>query len=177
MKSMQQSLKMMGASLMLAATLSSFALGGTSGTSIAKSGPTTNTTKPATSADVSEKAKKSLSHNFPDAEGINWVETSNGQMYTAYFKLFDVKTVASFDKEGQLVNILRYYKEDHLPLDVLTLLKSRYADKKVAGVTEFSKADTDDIAYYIKLEDKAHWYTVRIIGDDMTQTERLDKQL
>jgi hypothetical protein len=173
MKSMQQSLKMITASIMMAATISSFALGATSN---AKANPTSHV-KPATSSDVSEKAKKSLTHNFPDAESINWVESANGQMYTAYFKLFDVKTVASFDKDGQVVNILRYYKEDRLPLDVLTLLKTRYSGKTVAGVTEFSKPDADDIAYYIKLEDKAHWYTVRIVGTDMTETERLDKQL
>jgi hypothetical protein len=173
MKSMQQSLKMIAATLMMVATVSSFALGATS---TAKANSASGV-KPATSTDASEKAKKSLTHNFPNAESINWVESANGQTYTAYFKLFDVKTVASFDKDGQVINILRYYKEDRLPLDVLTLLKTRYSDKQVAGVTEFSKPDADDIAYYIKLEDKAHWYTVRIVGNDMTETERLDKQL
>jgi hypothetical protein len=155
---MYQSTKRICAGLLLAATISSFALAA----------------RPLSKGEVSERAKKALVTNFPNAESINWAESKTGNSFTAYFRLFDVKTVASFDKDGQIISVLRYYKEDRLPLPVLTLIKSKYGDKKIAGVTEFSK--DQDVAYYVKLEDNARWYTVRVIGNDMQETERLDKQ-
>jgi len=153
------SLKKICASLVLAGTISSFALASTS---------------PSKKTDVSERAKKALSSQFPKAESIKWIENKNGQSYTAYFWLYDVKTVANYDSNGELVSILRYYHEDRLPMDAMTLLKSKYADKSIAGITELTVGD--DVSYYIKLEDNAHWYTVKISGNGMEQTEKLNKQ-
>lgn len=147
------------ASLLLTATISTYAL--------ASNAPV---------RDVNDKAKKAFVKSFPNAESINWTESKNGDTYTAYFRMYDVKTVANFDRDGQLVSVLRYYGEDRLPLTVLALLKTKYAGKNIAGVTELSKNGNEDVAYYIKLQDDAHWYTVKIIGNDMEETERLDKQ-
>lgn len=152
------SVKRICASILLAGTITSF---------------TFASTLPS-KTDVSERAKKALSSRFPKAESIKWVENKNGQSYTAYFWLYDVKTVANYNQDGDLVSVLRYYHEDRLPMEELTLLKSKYADKSIAGITELTIGD--DVSYYIKLEDNAHWYTVKISGDEMEQTERLNKQ-
>jgi len=154
------SLKRIGAGLLLATTITTFALA---------ANPV-----PAR-ADVSEQAKKALILSFPKAESVKWIESKNGEVCTAYFWLYDVKTVASYDRSGNVINILRYYKEDHLPVSVLELIKSKYADKTIAGVTEMTDAN-EDVSYYVKLEDKAHWYTVKVNGDEMEQTEKLNKQ-
>jgi hypothetical protein len=151
-------LRNLGAGFLLAATLSSAAMAATTPTG------------------VSERAKKTFVKTFPKAESINWTESKSGDLYTAYFWLYDVKTVANFDQDGQLISVLRYYGEDRLPLTVLTLVKNKYSDKTISGVTEFSKNGNEDVAYYIKLEDAAHWYTVKVVGNDMEQTEKLDKQ-
>lgn len=148
-----------GVSLLLAATISSYTL--------AASAPL---------RDINDKAKKSFVKNFPSAESINWTESKSGDTFTAYFRMYDVKTVANFDRDGQLISVLRYYGEERLPLTVLSLLKTRYADKTISGVTEFSKNQNEDVAYYVKLEDNTHWYTVKIVGNDMEETEKLDKQ-
>jgi hypothetical protein len=147
------------AGLLLSATISSYAL--------ASNAPV---------RDVTEKAKKAFVKTFPSAEATNWTESKSGDTYTAYFRMYDVKTVANFDRDGQLISVLRYYGEDRLPLTVLSLLKTKYSDKTIAGVTEFSKNQNEDVSYYIKLEDNAHWYTVKIVGNDMEETEKLDKQ-
>jgi hypothetical protein len=152
--------KKIGAALVLAATISSFALASTT----------------PTKGEVSERAKKTFVKTFPSAEAINWTESKNGDLYTAYFRMYDVKTVANFDKDGQLISVLRYYGEDRLPLTVLALLKVKYDGKTISGVTEFSKNQNEDVAYYVKLEDNSHWYTVKVVGNDMEETERLDKQ-
>jgi hypothetical protein len=149
--------KKIGLSLLLAASISSYTLA-------------------APVRDVNDKAKKSFVKNFPSAESINWTESKNGDTYTAYFRQYDVKTVANFDHDGQLISVLRYYGEDRLPLTVLALLKTKYSDKTISGVTEFSKNQNEDVAYYIKLEDAKFWYTVKVVGNDMEETEKLDKQ-
>jgi hypothetical protein len=158
-KNIPTSLKRIGASLLLAGTISSFALASASLPS---------------GEDVSEQAKKALNSAFPKAESVKWIESRNGEVCTAYFWLYDVKTVASYDRNGELISILRYYKEDHLPVSVLSMVKNKYHDKNIAGVTELT--ENDDITYYVKLEDAAHWYTVKVNGNDMEQTEKLDKQ-
>jgi hypothetical protein len=154
------SLKRIGAGMLLAGTISSFALA---------ANPLT------AKADVSDKAKRALTSAFPQAESIKWMESKNGEVCTAYFWLYDVKTVASYDRDGNVINILRYYKEDHLPVSVLSQVKRKYHDKTIAGVTEMTDSN-DEVSYYIKLEDSAHWYTVKVSSDGMEQTEKLDKQ-
>jgi hypothetical protein len=160
MKSIHTSLKRIGAGLLLAGTISSFALAATI---------------PPSREDVSEQAKRALNSAFPKAESIKWMESKNGEICTAYFWQYDVKTVASFDRDGNAINILRYYKEDHLPVSVLAGVKRKYHDRTIAGVTELTD-NNDAVSYYIKLEDNAHWYTVKVSSEGMEQTEKLDKQ-
>ncbi len=151
------SLKKICASLLLAGTISSFAL--------AASHPSRT--------DVSERAKKALSSTFPKAEGISWIENNKANTFTAYFTSYDVKTVANFNKDGDMVSVLRYYKEDHLPVAALSLFRTKYADKTIAGVTEFTQ--DEEVTYYITCQDSARWYTVKISGNDMEETQRLNK--
>jgi hypothetical protein len=154
------SLKRIGVSLLLAGTISSFALA---------------TAIPPPRTDVSELAKKALSNSFPKAESVKWMESKNGEVCTAYFWLYDVKTVASYDQEGTLLSIIRYYNEDHLPVAVLSRVKNKYHDRTIAGVTEMTDSN-EEVSYYIKMEDKTHWYTVKVADGGMEQTEKLDKQ-
>ena len=123
--------------------------------------------------DVTDSAKKSLRDKFPEAENVQWVENSAAHRLTAYFDLFDIRTVANFDRDGNLISTIRYYKEDHLPLSVLAKLKTQFAGKSVAGVTEVSQGD--DVTYFIRMEDAQKWYTVKVAGGDMTITESFDK--
>ena len=150
----------LGLTLLMAASITTYTLAATT----------------APGSDANDKAKKAFVKNFPSAESINWTESKNGDTYTAYFRMYDVKTVANFDRDGQLISVLRYYGEDRLPLTVLALLKTKYADKTIAGVTEFSKNQNEDVAYYVKVEDAKFWYTVKVVGNDMEETEKLDKQ-
>lgn len=121
--------------------------------------------------EVSAEVKHTFEKNFPKAEAVNWVE-SEGH-YIVYFTLFATKTVANIDKDGNIVSILRYYKEDHLPMNVSAILNRRYADKKIAGVTEYTVGE--EVAYYLTLEDAKHWYTVKISGSEMQLIEKLRK--
>ena len=65
----------------------------------------------------------------------------------------------------------RYYKEQHLPTNILFKLKSKYTDKSIFGVTEFTTSD--EVNYYIKLEDSKNWITVKVNGNG--QMELIEK--
>ena len=91
------------ASLLLTAALSSYAL--------ASNAPV---------KDVTEKAKKAFVKTFPSAEATNWTESKSGDTYTAYSRMYDVKTVSPISTATcQLYQRVRkYYGEDRLPLTV-----------------------------------------------------------
>lgn len=131
---------------------------------------------PLPKTEATDRAQKTFVRDFPNADHVNWVESNNGDLYTAYFKMYDVKTVANFGRDGQLISVLRYYKEDRLPLSVLALVKSEYENMTIFGVTEYSRNRNEDVAYYLRLEDNAHWYTVKVVGNDMDLVEEFDKQ-
>jgi len=64
-----------------------------------------------------------------------------------------------FDKQGQLVQTIRYYKESNLPANVLYNVKKNYAGMEVWGVTELS--NDHGINYRIVLKDKENYTQIK----------------
>lgn len=106
--------------------------------------------------EVNEKVLKAFNETFVKATDVVWHELQN--VYEAHFKQSQIVTRASYDQDGNLLRTLRYYSEEHLPINIITKLKKKYADKSVFGVTETSSEDT--ISYHIVLEDEKNWYIV-----------------
>ncbi len=114
---------------------------------------------------ISEKLMKSFQKTFPDAEQVKWVEQEN--QYTVNFRQNGNLTRVVYDKDGNFLSSLRYYKEKGLPVSILCRLQKKYADKKVFGVTELTTENS--VEYYIKLEDDNNWITVRSTVDGNLQ--------
>ena len=106
---------------------------------------------------VNEKVLRSFQETFPVVEEVKWKEYDT--YYTVSFKQHEIQSEVRYDKEGNFLSSLRYYKEDMLPLSVLHQLKKKYAKKTVFGVTELIVGS--DVAYFIKLEDEKIWMTVK----------------
>ena len=114
---------------------------------------------------ISEKMLNSFKKTFPDAQQVKWLEQAD--RYTVNFSENGVLTKIDYDKEGNFISSLRYYKEKNLPINILCRLQKKYADKKVFGVTEMT---TDAaVEYYIKLEDDENWITVKSNADGNMQ--------
>ncbi|MBS1916456.1 MAG: PepSY-like domain-containing protein [Bacteroidetes bacterium] len=107
--------------------------------------------------DVNEKVIKAFKQTFPFAEKVTWDEFSD--RYIVHFEENDVRTVVDYDKDGNYLGSKRYYKENNLPVSILYKIRTKYADKKIFGVTEIS-TDTS-IDYYVKMEDNSNWVTVK----------------
>lgn len=110
---------------------------------------------------ISEKLLQSFKQTFPNAQEVKWLET--GEKYIVNFKENGILTKIDYDKDGNFVSSLRYYSEKNLPLNILTKLQKKYADKKIFGVTEMTSDSNVD--YYIKMEDDKNWITVKSNAD------------
>lgn len=106
--------------------------------------------------EVNEKVLKAFNETFVKATDVVWHELQN--VYEASFKQSEIVTRAIYDTEGNLLRTTRYYGEEHLPVNIITKLKKKYADKSVYGVTESSTED--EVSYHIVLEDEKNWYIV-----------------
>ena len=107
--------------------------------------------------DVNEKVLKVFETTFPVVTDVKWKEYTD--YYSASFKQNDVQTEVRYDKEGNFISSLRYYKEERLPLSVLTQIKKKFSTKSVFGVTELTTGT--DISYFITLEDEKTWTVVK----------------
>lgn len=126
---------------------------------------------------VNEKLIESFKTSFPHAENVAWQELSNA--FVVSFLEDNIRARAFFDKEGTLTQLIRYYAESHLPFAVLHDVKKLYKDKKIYGVVEVTATGANrnmTTEYYVKLEDKSHWITVKMNGHgNTTVTQRLRK--
>ena len=107
--------------------------------------------------DVNEKVLKVFENTFPVATDVKWKEYTD--YYSASFKQMDVQTEVRYDKDGNFISSLRYYKEERLPLSVLSQIKKRFSTKSIFGVTELTTGT--DIAYFVTLEDEKTWTVVK----------------
>jgi len=114
---------------------------------------------------ISEKMLNSFKKTFPDAQQVKWLEQAD--RYTVNFSENGVLTKIDYDKDGNFISSLRYYKEKNLPINILCRLQKKYADKKVFGVTEMTSDAS--VEYYIKLEDDENWITVKSNADGNMQ--------
>jgi len=77
-----------------------------------------------------------------------------------YFLEDSIRTRITYDKNGGFVNSFRYYQEKNLPYYLLASLKRKFPEKSIFGITEV--ATEDEIEYYVKLEDRNVWLTVKL---------------
>lgn len=107
--------------------------------------------------DVNEKVLKVFETTFPVVTDVKWKEYTD--YYSASFKQNGIQTEVRYDKEGNFISSLRYYKEERLPLSILTQIKKKFSNKSVFGVTELTTGT--DVAYFITLEDQKSWVVVK----------------
>lgn len=105
---------------------------------------------------VNEKVLKTFNQVFKDAQNVHW---NNGVKYTeATFESGTVKTKAVLDNDGNLLQTIRYYKEEGLPANILYNVQKQYCHE-VWGVTEVSNSKGS--VYNVVLKCKKYWYNVK----------------
>ena len=121
---------------------------------------------------VNEKVLAAFNQTFTDAKEVVWTEANNA--FEASFKQHQIQMRVYYDRDGEIVRTLRYYGEEHLPLMVLSKIKTKYSDKKIFGVTE--EASQDGIIFHVVLEDEKSWLHINSdVYGSISQTKKMKK--
>lgn len=119
---------------------------------------------------ANENVLRTFGQIFKEAYNVSWSNT--GDHFEAYFVGDnDVKTRALLDAKGNLVQTIRYYKEENLPSNVLYTLKKEFKDKDIWGVTEVS--NKNGVNYRIVLRDDKNYTHVN--ANSLGETEVVSK--
>ena len=115
--------------------------------------------------DPNEKVLKAFNETFSTAVEVRWEEFP--KYFAVSFVSGGIRAKVNYDKEGNMISSLRYYNPQLLPLYILNKVSQENSKKKLFGVTEVTYGGV--IAYYIKLEDKTNWYTLKVDPDGNSQ--------
>lgn len=122
--------------------------------------------------DPNERVLKAFNETFSSATEVRWEEYPS--YFTVSFVNSGIRTKVNYDKEGKMLSSLRYYASQYLPLNIINKIGSENPTKKIFGVTEVTHEGA--VVYYIKLEDKTHWYTLKVdVDGNSQQTEKYRK--
>lgn len=113
---------------------------------------------------ANELVLRTFGQIFKGADNVSW--TNTGDHFEAYFVSDNnIKTRALLDAKGNLVQTVRYYKEDGLPSNILYAIKKEFKDKDIWGVTEVS--NKNGVNYRIVLRDDKNYTHVNAnsVGD------------
>jgi hypothetical protein len=108
-------------------------------------------------AEISQKALQAFHTVFAGAKHVKWTEYNDHYFVSFYQNEILVK--ATYDKEGNMLNSMRYYGEQRLPLNILYQVEKSYPSKMIAEVTEVSNGE--GTLYFIQLKDKKGWTIIK----------------
>ena len=106
--------------------------------------------------DPNQKVLDAFNKTFPHVKEVAWTE--NDHSYEVKFRQNEILSKVTYDRDGNILNTLRYYYEQNLPLLVLSKVKSKFSNKKIYGVTE--ESSEEGTFYHIILEDEKHWINI-----------------
>jgi hypothetical protein len=131
-----------------------------------------------TITNVDDKLLRAFSNNFPRAEQISWQEFSN--TYVVSFVEKGIRSRITYEKNGSIANIIRYYEAVHLPVQLRLAVTRDFPGKSVLGVVEVSATVGEylNTVYFIKMETDSAYLTIKMDGDGNSEiTEKLRKAL
>jgi len=115
---------------------------------------------------VSQKVLNAFEQSFKNVSNASWSQFRDG--YEVRFLNNNIDSRITYDSNGTVMSIMRYYTEETLPLIVRAKLQEKYAGKTVFGVTEMW-AD-NHVDYYIVLEDATTWKHVKCSANGDMET-------
>lgn len=120
---------------------------------------------------ANEKVQNTFHQVFKQADNVNWYSTGN--KYEAFFVMDNVKTHATIDSKGNLVQTVRYYTKENLPANIIYSVNKAYKDKTIFGVTEVSNHNGTN--YRIVLKDENNY--ININANSQGETELVSKYI
>ena len=107
--------------------------------------------------DVNGKVLDAFHKTFQNASQVVWHEFPD--YYEVRFLQGNIDARVKYDADGKILEAVRYYKEENLPLLIKAKINNKFPDKKVFGVTEI--ASDAELSYYVVLEDAKTWTNIK----------------
>jgi hypothetical protein len=113
---------------------------------------------------ISKNVVISFNKQFASAHDVKWIQQAN--FVKAEFTINDMVLFAYFNHNGELIAVTRYISTTQLPLEILTSLKSNYADYWVtdlfeiqseSGTSYFATIENADQVIILKSEGISGW--------------------
>jgi hypothetical protein len=129
---------------------------------------------------IDEQLLQKFAIQFPNAQKVVWQESEDA--YVVSFVEDGIRLRVVYLRNEALTQIIRYYLEETLPLDVRLSIKAKYPGKNIYGVTEeniLSHVDNRSrTTFYVTLEDDSSWLTVKAQRHKKLKTiEKLNKEI
>lgn len=121
---------------------------------------------------INEKVLKAFNESFSEAKNVSWYE--NGKITIARFKCNGIDTQIRYDKNGNVLQTIRYYSEKELSPFINSKVKEQFKDQEIYGITELSSGS--QVVYHIVLQDDKNWLNVQAdpVGN-LTLTNKMKK--
>ncbi|HEY0066109.1 MAG TPA: hypothetical protein VGB46_02060 [Flavisolibacter sp.] len=120
-------------------------------------------------AEPNEKVLASFHNTFKNVSEIVWNEVDG--RFEVKFLHNSISTRVSYDQNGNILQTVRYYYEESLPILIRMKVQNKFKGLKVYGVTE-STAD-GEVSYHIVLHDETNWV---IVDSDAYGYIKIDKK-
>ena len=112
-----------------------------------------------------EKVLKIFNETFSSPKDATWYDHTD--FYDVSFVQAGIRSTIKYDKEGNFLSSIRYYGQENLPVNIACQLNKRFPKKKLFGVTEWTTSQ--EVTYYIKLEDEKFWTTLKVSNNGLVQ--------
>ncbi|MBO9619690.1 MAG: hypothetical protein J7539_11715 [Niabella sp.] len=105
---------------------------------------------------INDLSLKSFNMLFKDAHNVVW--SASKDFSDVCFLEDNILMKARFDNAGNLIQTIRYYKEQDLPAFITQQIKKQYKSCEIYGVTELSRKGA--VLYTLSLRDEKHLHVV-----------------
>jgi hypothetical protein len=117
---------------------------------------------------ISRAVTTSFNKDFSDAKQVKWAKEKN--YYDASFILDGQSMVAYYNQDAELLAVVHHVLSDHLPIFLLTSLKSNFNDFWVSDL--FESATDKESSYHVRLENADQIIEMRSVNSTDWITEK-----
>jgi len=124
-----------------------------------------------TKATVSKQVSDSFTSLFKGAKEPKWFEADKN--YVVDFILNNQVNKAEFTKKGLLVYHMAFGNEKQMPVDIRTIVKSKYFDFAINSTVKVSFQEKS--AWIVNVEDSEQFFVLRVVDGVMDVLDTIKK--
>lgn len=120
---------------------------------------------------TSPRVYRNFTREFRKAKDV-LISQQNGETFI-YCKIDGIPNRIGYDTKGNWHHTIRYYDEADLDYSIRKMVQDSYGSFEIKGVTEVNVGDKT--AYLVSLENKKMWKVIKVIEDNLEETESFRK--